>query len=71
MHSLLLPGTVPSSGIEAANLIHEDLCLRIGPSILACPAPIELKTAINLFLFFKKPSRMIFGFRQTSLLRKN
>ena len=43
-------GKVPSSEIEAAYLIHEELSLRIGPSILACPAPIELQTADNLFV---------------------
>ena len=31
-------------------MIHEGLFLRIGPSILACPAPIELQTANNLFV---------------------
>ena len=43
------PGQVLFSENEAAFLIHEELYLRIGPSILACPAPNELQTATTLF----------------------
>ena len=57
-------GKVPSFEIEAAYLTHEELCLRIGLSILACPAPIELQTQIFFVLQEASSFEQLFLFGQ-------
>ena len=49
-------GEVPFSVIDGVCLIHEELCVRIGPAILACPAPIGLQTATNLVVLLETSS---------------
>ena len=67
-------GKVASSETEAAYLIHEELCLRIGPSMLVCPAPIELQIANNIFDLQEASSYYIrlqtFSFEQLLLLEQ-